>query len=164
MRYLIRALLCMLLLPSLSYAYSEEQVECLTVNIYHEARGENLQGQIAVAYVTLNRVHSERFPDTICEVVYQARYSKWWWDNHQRKVPVKNRCQFSWYCDGRSDKIADWKAYARANAVAHAVLSNIYEDTTGGALFYHTHQVNPYWSEHLQISAVIGNHLFYRHR
>ena len=81
------------------------QMHCLATNIYHEARGESDVGKIAVAHVTLNRTFSEYYPDTICDVVYQARLSRWWLENKGREVPVRNQCQFSWYCDGRSDAV-----------------------------------------------------------
>jgi len=69
------------------------ELDCLAKNIYHEARGESLQGKKAVANVTLNRVHSNLFPDTVCGVVYQAVHSRWWLENHNRLVPVRNMCQ-----------------------------------------------------------------------
>ena len=70
-----------------------KQRECLARNIYFEARNEPFAGQFAVAMVTLNRVHDEQFPNSICEVVYQGLH---WPSGH----PKRDRCQFSWYCDG----------------------------------------------------------------
>ena len=75
------------------------QNECLALNIYHEAKGESELGQRAVAYVTLNRAHDPAYPDDICDVVYQAV--------KKNGVPVKNQCQFSWYCDGKDDEPTD---------------------------------------------------------
>ena len=76
---------------------------CLATNIYHEARGESYAGKVAVANVTMNRVTSPKFPNTICDVVYQAQTKENWKGN---TVPKRNKCQFSWYCDGKSDNIA----------------------------------------------------------
>ena len=78
------------------------EMHCLATNIYHEARGESNEGKFAVGNVTMNRVDSNRFPDSICEVVYQAEYRVNWKGD---QVPRRHRCQFSWYCDGKSDDI-----------------------------------------------------------
>ena len=75
---------------------------CLAMNIYHEGRSDNLAGQYAVADVVLNRVESKRYPNTVCEVVYQARMKPSWKDP-DKLIPIKNKCQFSWYCDGKDD-------------------------------------------------------------
>ena len=77
-----------------------KQRECLARNIYFEARNEPFAGQFAVAMVTLNRVHDEQFPNSICEVVYQGLH---WPSGH----PKRDRCQFSWYCDGKVDNVAN---------------------------------------------------------
>ena len=73
-----------------------DEVECLALNIYHEARNQPTAGKLAVAQVTLNRVKHDRFPNTICGVVYQGYYLN--------NNPIKHKCQFSWWCDGKSDK------------------------------------------------------------
>ena len=67
----------------------ETALMCLALNIYFEARSEPIQGQIAIAEVTLNRVASANFPNDVCSVVLQ--------DNN-------SGCQFSWWCDGKSDE------------------------------------------------------------
>ena len=103
---LMRALALILLLPSLSFAYGdadEAEVVCLAENIYHEARGEGIEGMLAVGHVTMNRVESSRFPDTVCGVVRQTKYIKSW--RTGELVPARNRCQFSWYCDGRPEVV-----------------------------------------------------------
>ena len=89
-------------------------VVCLALNVYHEAKNQPFEGQVAVAQVVLNRVKDERFPNTICEVVEQGPvYESWKTRNDPTLEPVywpeKNRCQFSWYCDGKSDKIRERK-------------------------------------------------------
>mgnify|MGYP003628329525 CR=1 FL=1 len=83
-----------------------EALMCLALNVYHEAKNQSLIGQIAVAQVVMNRVRDERYPDTVCEVVEQGPTYSW-----KKDYPVKNRCQFSWYCDGKSDKPKEGHAW-----------------------------------------------------
>ena len=134
------------------------EVVCLALNIYHEARGETITGQVAVASVTLNRVKSSRFPNTVCEVVYQAQYSKWWEEAHGKKVPLRNKCQFSWYCDGVEDKPSPGTSWNNALAIAKG---NKYRGITQGALFYHSNKVLPFWADSFIKLGSIGNHIFY---
>lgn len=136
---------------------------CLATNIYHEARGESDIGQVAVAYVTINRVNNSAFPDSICDVVYQAQYSKWWWEAKGKKVPVRWRCQFTWYCDGKSDKI-NYSSSAWKNSVEIALktLLGRFDDPTGGAThYYNYHLVSPSWSKTFAQTAIIDNHSFH---
>jgi len=137
-----------------------EEVFCLAQNIYHEARGEDLSGQRAVAHVTMNRVFSDKFPNTVCEVVYQARLSKWWLERG-KKVPVKNKCQFSWYCDGKSDGISDWKSFDNIVDISREIILGKIGDNTNGAVYYHADYVKPNWSNAMTVSAVYDNHIFY---
>jgi N-acetylmuramoyl-L-alanine amidase len=122
---------------------------CLALTIYHEARNQDLQGQIAVAQVVLERVYDSRFPDTVCGVVTDGG-------------EVRNRCAFSFYCDGQSDKPQDERAYTVARWVASGVLSGAVSDVTGYATHYHAYYVRPDWALKMRPTAVIGDHLFYR--
>jgi len=122
------------------FRYTE--ISCLTQNIYHEARGEEVIGQIAVAYVTVNRRDHNYFPDTICEVV---------WDDHQ----------FSWTNDGRSDRMRNDEARRIAQNVAEWVYDGKEEDPTNGSLFYHAEWVNPSWTRKVEEQVQIGEHIFY---
>lgn len=137
-----------------------KQISCLAANIYHEARGQNIIGQVAVALVTLNRVKSERFPDTICKVVHQAKY---YTKQNGIRVPKKHMCQFSWYCDGKPDTIANKKVYNKIQAVAYYVyaLHDYLLDITKGALYYHSTKVSPRWKYKLKQTTQIGDHIFY---
>lgn len=125
---------------------------CLALNDYFEARGESLPGRLAVAQVVLNRVMDSRFPSRICDVV------------RQNKTRSLHRCQFSWYCDGRSDKPYDRKAWRRSLKMAAAVLikDSSIADPTGGALWYHAVFVHPKWADRLDVSGIVGGHIFYR--
>lgn len=137
-----------------------QEVFCLAQNIYFEARGEDKEGQIAVAHVTLNRVNSEKFPNTVCEVVYQAQLSKWWLEQG-KEVPIKHKCQFSWYCDGKSDGIKDWESFDLIAEMSRGVLSGKYTDNTNGAVYYHADHVTPDWSHSFKVAAVFNTHIFY---
>jgi len=130
-------------------------IRCLAGNIYFEARSESIEGQMAVAFVTINRMISRDFPDNICSVVKQ-----------------KNRrlCQFSWYCQTKERRryyttnlsAGKNKTY---NEIVHLALF-IYNnhqrmnDPTKGSLYYHASYVKPNW-KHLYKSVVIGRHIFY---
>lgn len=132
------------------------QRNCLALNVYHEAKGESELGQRAVAYVTLNRAHDPQYPDDVCEVVYQAVT--------KNGVPVKNKCQFSWYCDGKDDEPTDDEAYNEALYVASVVI-NTYGmsfDPTMGATMYHADSVKPAWRKSFEQTTQIENHIFYR--
>ena len=121
---------------------------CLAMNVYHEARSEPMVGQYAVAHVVINRVESSRWPDDICSVV------------HQGLSKGKHRCQFSWYCDGKSDKTYEELAWAKALVVADNVLTGRVADVTKGATHYHALYVNPQWSAALETTVTFGSHKF----
>ena len=87
---------------------SDEHVQCLAMNMYHEARDQGTAGKLAVSAVVMNRVNDNRFPNSVCEVVLQGPTRPSWKDP-SISYPIRNRCQFSWYCDGKSDDIKDEK-------------------------------------------------------
>jgi len=126
------------------------ELRCLALNIYWEARSEPLKGQLAVAGVTLNRVASPKFPDTICNVVKQGNKAR------------LHRCQFSWNCDGESDSPKDIKSWRHAQQLARLFQARIYADPTGKALWYHADYVTPYWAPSLQKTTQIGRHIFFK--
>ena len=142
---------------------TEKSIECLALNIYHEARNESTIGQASVAWVVINRVQSDMFPNSVCGVVYEARYSKWWKEAHGKDVPLRHQCQFSWYCDGKSDRVYEWDKFEVARSIAYSVLMNeTPADPTNGALWYHADYVNPRWANDYTKTAKIGTHIFYR--
>lgn len=126
---------------------------CIATAIFFEARSEDVQGQVAVANVIINRTHSPYFPDTPCEVVKQGRY----WAGH----PLRNQCHFSYWCDGKPEVIEDEGAYTLALSIAVNWPNLV--DITNGATYYHRDDVQPYWveGERLSISRQIGRHIFY---
>jgi len=135
----------------------EAAVLCLAMNIYHEARGESLAGQMGVANSVLNRVDDPRFPNDVCGVVYQARYSSW-----DKVNPIRNKCSYSWYCDGKSDTPLDDRAFLEATLLSKHMLEIGYPDLTGGATHYHADYVQPYWAETLSYTVKIDQHIYYR--
>ena len=127
-----------------------EELHCLALNFYWEARGEGRNGMEAVAHVTLNRMRDEQFPGSICEVVQQGGSD--------------GPCQFSWWCDGRSDTPFEEEVWKRARYISWAVMTGRAPlDHTDGALFYHHEDIEPTWVARLEKTAKIGQHLFYKH-
>ena len=135
----------------------QQQLSCLSLNIYHEARSESKLGQEAVGLVTMNRVYDGRYPDTVCDVVYQSHV-----DSKGR--PKRNRCQFSWYCDGKSDKIHDIVAYNEIEELSASILESygIERDITDGAVMYHASYVKPYWASSYERTSRVDSHIFYK--
>ena len=134
-----------------------EALVCLALNVYHEARDQPFIGQVAVAQVVMNRVADDRYPDTACEVVMQGPTYSWRTD-----FPVRHRCQFSWYCDCKSDKTPDTEAYEKALMIAHGVYYGNLDDFVEGATHYHATYVLPEWAESKTPIVQIGEHIFYR--
>lgn len=126
-----------------SRLYAQSDIECLAETIYREAYSESKIGQIAVAHVVLNRVHSQKFPTSICGVVYQK---------------TGRVCQFSWVCQKRGKIKTDY--INETKVIAHKVLAQKTEDPTKGALFFHNKTVRK--NKRIVAKTVIGNHIFYR--
>ena len=143
------------------YVLSKEE-HCMALNIYHEARSDNLAGKFAVADVVLNRVNDIRYPNNVCDVIYQGEHRPSWKDPSVQ-VPVRNRCQFSWYCDGKSDDPLDSDAWNESVLISAQLLNdNRYRGLTEGATHYHANWILPYWAPTLQAVGTIGSHVFYR--
>jgi len=136
---------------------------CLALNAYWEARNQDYLGMIAVNQVVMNRVASDIYPDTACDVVFQGPTRPSWKDPTV-EYPVRDRCQFSWYCDGKSDEVrADEKQqWFEAMSAAMQVMSGTHDDLVDGALWYHADYVDPDWNENKEITSIIGDHIFYK--
>lgn len=134
--------------------YSAEDLKCLSRVMYFEARGEGRKGMFAVGHVVMNRVADDRFPDTVCGVVKQGKY-------HKSGLPVRYKCQFSWYCDGIPDKVRDAETYEEAAVLARSILIGTSFNPVGRSLFYHATSVRPKWSRVFARTARVGNHIFY---
>jgi spore germination cell wall hydrolase CwlJ-like protein len=127
---------------------------CLAQAIYHEARGESVDGQMAVANVIINRAFSKKYPTTICGVVFQ------------NADKGKYKCQFTFACDGRSDMGTERAAWNRSVKMAETAFAEFQQGERpgvipNGALYYHTTAVAPKWSHTFRRVAAIGSHVFY---
>ena len=137
-------------------SYNKEQAMCLAKNIYFESRSSNLADKAAVADVVLNRVNDTRYPNTICEVVYQGK-------KHADGRMKRNACHFSWYCDGKSDDPRNEDLWEESKLIAYSILNHgSFRGITEGATHYHAFYVDPRWSKDLQMVGRIGAHIFYR--
>lgn len=119
------------------------ELGCLALNIYHEGRGESLTGQSAIAAVTMNRVRSKYYPDTVCEVVWQHK-------------------QFSWtHIAARHHAVTDFIAWDQALVIARLFLDGTQVTQVGAATHYHADTVKPYWIVNNKLVGKVGNHYFY---
>jgi len=150
-RFLIGCALSFLALTGgVPAAKSEDsEVRCLALTIYFEARGESELGQLAVGHVVMNRIRDADFPRTVCGVVQQGS-------------EARNQCQFSWWCDGLSDRPRDKSALRESLKLAMQIYRGCTNDPTAGALWYHTSEVRPAWSTKVGRPQKIGAHVFYR--
>ena len=142
---------------------------CLAQNIYHEARGESMWGQVAVGLVVMNRVESKRYPNNVCDVIHEGPLRESWKTRLTEDpddavfYPVKNKCQFSWYCDGKADTIYKDLAWRKAQEIAYRIaVLNQFEGLAEGATHYHATYVTPYWQSKLYLVGRVDTHLFYR--
>lgn len=135
---------------------AQKEVECLAENIYFESAYEPNKGKIAVAFVTMNRVNSGKFADSICSVVKQK---------------INNVCQFSWWCEDKPRTISTNKLLTNSYNPLYNDIRNLatyvyvnydkIKDPSEGALYYHADYVNPGWRNMVKITQ-IGRHIFYK--
>lgn len=126
--------------------FDRSELYWLTMNIYHESRGENPFGMLLVAFVTLDRLYDGRWGNTIKEV-------------------VTSPCQFSWYSDGKSDIPTDrdaWEESKKVALFAQMVFSPLKDVIDIN--HYHNKSVNPEWADDMEPVFVVGNHIFYQER
>lgn len=138
--------------PLPSSARSKGEMKCLATAIYFEARGEPERGQLAVAQVVINRLKNPAYPKTICGVVYQNKN-------------MRNRCQFSFACDGIKDRITDAGSWNEAQALAKKVVFDdrtMFQADVGTSTHYHANYVRPRWARHMKKMQKIGRHIFYK--
>jgi len=133
-----------------------KQVQCLATNIYYETMASSLIDAMAVTDVVLNRVKHKKYPDTPCEVVHQSYLN-------DKGEPLLNKCQFSWYCDGKADEPQNAEAWERS--INHAITmytTGKWHGITEGATHYHATYVSPNWAKSFTKIAQMGAHVFYR--
>lgn len=128
----------------------DDAITCLSRSIYWEAKGISSADMEAVASVVMNRLGHAGFPDTVCGVVKQG---------------VETRaCQFSWWCDGRSDQVQEEGEYTEAKEIARKALNQQLKDRTYGALYFHDRNVKPAWAKQYIKTAETGKFMFYKPR
>ena len=139
-----------------------EREHCMAEAIYFEAGNQPLVGKIAVANVILNRVYSIDYPDSVCDVVHQGPVRESWKKNGVF-YPIKNKCQFSYYCDGRSDIPKFGPTWEDCLMVAEwALQDEWFIDQVEGATHYHASYVHPNWADYMQRVVQIQDHVFYK--
>ncbi|HSA80911.1 MAG TPA: cell wall hydrolase [Geminicoccaceae bacterium] len=126
----------------------QDPAHCLALALYWEAKSEGPAGMLAVAAVVLNRVAHPQFPDTVCAVVTEGG-----------ETPP---CQFSWWCDGKSDRPTEQHAWTLAQRLARSVVAAPPHDPTRGALFFHNTSISTPWVRRRERTVQIGRHMFYR--
>lgn len=162
MNYLKLSLICLLIVVGLTTKsksdekyISVKEMECLIEAIYFEARSESFDGQIAVANVIINRVSNKKFPSTICGVVHYG-HKDW------RGIPIRGRCSFSYWCDGRPEHMVNTNAYRSATEAATLAIEGFVIKELDKATHYHAEYVSPAWAENKKFIRKIGKHLFYK--
>lgn len=146
------------------YVAFQEEVACLRDNIFYEARNQSVRGQLAVGFVTINRVNNKFYPNSICGVVYDGV-------RNEHDQLVVNRCQFSWAC-ARSPQRVNWsnpaevEAFERAHDLAVSILNGDIDNFLKNVTHYHANYVSPEWSDspRMQRVAQVGAHVFYKDR
>jgi len=128
----------------------DNAITCLARTIYWEARGDGADSMEAIANVVMNRLGHEGFPNTVCKVVKQG---------HEQ-----GSCQFSWWCDGRSDTAREDESYAIAKEIARKALNLQLADRTDGAMYFHQRKATPGWASEYVKTAEVGGFVFYKPR
>jgi spore germination cell wall hydrolase CwlJ-like protein len=126
----------------------DDAITCLARSIYWEAKRKDVAEMEAIANVVMNRLGHKGFPNTICGVVKQGQ--------------EEGACQFSWWCDGRSDDAKEDEPYSQAKEIARQALNRQLKDRTAGALYFHHRKVIPSWSNKYIRTVKVGEHIFYK--
>lgn len=134
------------------FFYNEQQIKCMALNMYYEARGDNDIGMIAVGYVVMNRTASKDFPKTPCEVINQYSLKK------QTKIKI---CQFSWKCENKNKIIKEKETYQRSLLLASLVLKQEVKNPVGKSLYFHA--ITKKYNENFKHpkSVKIGSQVYY---
>jgi spore germination cell wall hydrolase CwlJ-like protein len=144
--------------PTTLISVDQDEISCLALNIYFEAAVESTAGKLAVAHVTHNRVSSRYFPNSYCNVIYEGIH-------HANGFPKRDRCQFSWYCDGRYDSPYPGPTWQKVQDLANYYYKNANDlrDITDGATHYHADYIDsPRWALLKKKTVQIDTHIFYR--
>ena len=154
MKLLILILFLVCLPFTIGYSNPDKQIHCLAEAIYFESRGEPFIGMVAVGQVIIQRVKSDLYPNNICDVVHQGKTTS-------KGYPVKNKCEFSYWCDGKPEIMEDEFAYTESLQAADLILNDIIIEGLEDALHYHAAYVHPRWAKDYIKLKTIGLHIFY---
>jgi spore germination cell wall hydrolase CwlJ-like protein len=158
----MRNLLYILMLTSIIFIFKisvvkgeEKEIACLAEAVYFESRSEGLLSQLGVAVVVLNRANLHDYPSNLCDVVHQ---SKLW-----KGKPIRNKCMFSYWCDGKPERITDHDSYERSLFVSKLALNGVTIKYIQDATHYHAQYVKPFWSTSPRFKRLVqlGSHIFY---
>ena len=147
-----------------------EELYCLALNAYHEARGVSMDEMIAVSQVVMNRVDNSKHYTTVCDVITEGPIRQSWRsimddtlkDEERVWYPIRDKCQFSWYCDGKSDAVRNMTGWEDAVISAYLVYNGYGEDRVHGAMYYYAHHKvsRPTWSQNMAVTAVLDGHTY----
>ena len=138
-----------------------------------EANNQSIAGQIAVGRVVMNRVLDRRYPADTCAVIFEGPVIESWKTRQQKDLPDdqrsyyprRDRCQFSWYCDGKKDEVINKennRAWQTAENIAYQILAfDKWKGVLEGATHYHADYVNPKWNKTMKKIVTIDTHIFY---
>ncbi len=145
-----------------------QEMYCLSINTYHETRGEDFESKVAVAQAVMNRVHDEegefrRYTDP-CDIVKRS-------NRDSKGNPIKNQCWYSWYCDGVPDTInlyidgqvnvLEKEAWKQSILASFYAYHDLYEPLVGEATHYYNFKIaNPSWAQHYNLVGDVGEHRF----
>ena len=150
-----------------------EELYCLAINSYHEARGETFDDKLATAQVVMNRAESPKFPNDVCAVITDGPIRESWKTRQHSDLdpldrvfyPVRYRCQFSWYCDGRSDAIHNLDGWEDSVIAAFLVYTGFGEDIVDGATHYYAHdKVSPSWARSMTVTVKLKGHTYLKEK
>lgn len=131
-------------------------LQCLTANLFFEARGEKPVGKVAVADVTKNRVQSKKYPGNLCSVVFQRKQFSWTHQQNWNSIQKVLNGSVSGF------RAADRAAYQKAKEIAQKSLKGLVKVLPESSLHYHATYVKPSWSRKMKVYSQIGNHIFYK--
>jgi len=150
-------------------ADTHEELYCLALNAYHEARGVSMDEMMAVSQVVMNRVDRSVY-GTVCEVITEGPTRESWRTAQDKTLsnegrvyyPVRDKCQFSWYCDGKSDVVHNLTGWEDAVIAAYLAYNGYGEDRVDGALYYYAHKriPMPNWAKNMMVTAILEGHTY----
>jgi N-acetylmuramoyl-L-alanine amidase len=141
--------------PDVALSKLPQQEQCHALNAYHEARSEGIKGMMAVIKVVNNRVKAKGYPSTPCGVIFQRKQFSW---THQQSYGAINALLMG---DTTGLNAREVQAYNTALILAYSSDTELSKVLPEAALYYHTKDVRPVWSNGFKRIKVLGVHIFY---